>query len=255
MRKETRAKVTSFGFHADAELRASDLLMGHQLPDPTSPTLGGIHFKLHAQGSVIPVDLPGVLGAHQVLPALIAAAVGLHMGMHLVEIADALKSYQSPPGRMRLIPGIKQTLIIDDSYNASPAAVAAALETLAQFEMAGRTIVALGNMAELGKGSETAHAEVGRMVVDVADMLVTVGDLGKEIARSAERAGMSRDVIFTFDQSTEAGRFLQDRIQPLDVLFVKGSQSMRMEKIVKELMAEPLRARELLVRQEPTWLK
>ncbi len=255
MRKATNAKVISFGFHAEADVRASDLLMGQTLPDPTSPTLGGIHFKLHAKGSVIPVDLPGVLGAHQVFPALIAAAIGLHVGMHLVEIAEALKSYQSPPGRMRLIPGVKQTLIIDDSYNASPAAVIAALETLAQFEMVGRTIVVLGNMAELGKESETAHAEIGRKVLDVAEVLVTVGDLGKEIARSAERAGMSRDVIFTFDHSAEAGRFLQDHLQPLDVLLVKGSQSMRMEKIVKELMTEPLRAQELLVRQEPSWLK
>ena len=108
-------------------------------------------------------------------------------------------------------------------------------------------------MAELGEFTEEGHALVGQRAVGVADILITVGEKSKTIAKEALKRGMHEMQIFSFDYAEEAGRFLQDRIHKGDVILIKGSQVSRMEKVVKEVMAEPRRAEELLVRQGEDW--
>jgi UDP-N-acetylmuramoyl-tripeptide--D-alanyl-D-alanine ligase len=109
-------------------------------------------------------------------------------------------------------------------------------------------------MLELGDYTEKAHLEVGRKVAELGvDYLITVGEHSRQTANAAKGAGMSEDRVFVFDKAEEAGNFLQDRIEQGDLILVKGSQGMRMEKIVKELMAEPLKAPELLCRQYGKW--
>ena len=174
--------------------------------------------------------------------------------MNLVKISEALVNYRSPAGRLTLIKGIKQSNIIDDTYNASPLAMREALETLKRLK-AKRKIAVFGDMLEIGKYTMQAHEEIGHFASKVIDILITVGTRAKFIAEGAAKFGMSKKSIFQFDDVNKAGIFLQDKIQKGDLILIKGSQGVRMEKIVEEVMAEPQRAEELLVRQTPVWKK
>lgn len=246
MREKTAAKVTSYGYHEEADVRA--------LPDSVSYACSpdrecGMHFKISAGGATVPVFLPHVLGKHGIYAALAAAAVGIVKGMNLIEISDALSLYTPPPGRLRYIPGIKHTVIIDDTYNAAPRSVTAALEVLRDIPMPEnvRRFAVLGDMLELGSDSEKGHADVGRKAAETADVLVFAGERMRDAKRAANEAGAGDDRTFWFATPEEAGQFVQNRMKMGDFVLVKGSRGMRMEKVVKELMADPLAADRLLV--------
>jgi len=259
MREKTRAQVITYGFNEHADIRALEPSLSkgpHSAHDDHEKMeIRGISYKMSYKGSIIPVFLPSVLGRHQVYAGLAAGAVGIALGLNLHEIADALQDFTSPPGRMNYLPGIKKIGIIDDSYNSSPAAALAALDALKQFPAEGRKIAALGDMAELGDATVEGHTHVGRYAAEIGvDMLVTVGEKAKIIAQTAEEAGLPKDRISIFDHPETAGKFIQREAKENDVVLVKGSQVARMEKIVKELMAEPLLAEKLLVRQGREWM-
>jgi UDP-N-acetylmuramoyl-tripeptide--D-alanyl-D-alanine ligase len=173
--------------------------------------------------------------------------------MNLVTIAEALSRFEPAPGRFHIIRGMKQSTLIDDTYNASPVAVREALETLRSIR-GKRKIAVLGDMLEIGKYTLSAHEAVGRLAGGVVDFLVTVGLRGKFIAESAVRAGLSKRSVASFTNVAEAAHFLQEKLQKGDIVLLKASQGVRMEKVVKEIMAEPARAPELLVRQNAEWL-
>lgn len=253
--QKTKAKVISFGFSEQADIKAGELTVSDRLKIENGRPISGISFKLIHGGNVVPIFLPNVLGEHQVYAALAAVAVGTVYNLNLVEIVESLKEFKSPPGRMNLIPGIKNTMLIDDSYNSSPVATLAALKVLEsiQLEESNNKFAVLGDMSELGSYTEKGHQEVGQYAARVADVLVTVGEKGKLIAEAARQHNMLSDRVFEFASAERAGRFLQERIEKGDLLLIKGSQSVRMEKIVKELMVEPLKAKELLVRQDNSW--
>lgn len=244
MKNHTRAQVMTFGFANNADIRISNF----ELTD-----VPGLTFKLNYGGSFIPVRLNGVLGRAQAYSAAVAAGLGLIFGMNLVDIAEALGHYHSPAGRLKVIPGIKDSVIIDDTYNAAPLSTHAALDVLRHIE-AKRRIAVLGDMLEIGKYTLEAHEEIGGLAAKSADILVTIGNRAKFIAEGAIKAGKSKKSIYSFLNLKEAGLFVQSKVGKGDVVLVKGSQAVRMEKIVKELMAEPERAGELLVRQNKTWL-
>ena len=148
------------------------------------------------------------------------------------------------------MPGIKYTKLIDDSYNSSPLAASAALEILSELSCTGNKFAVLGDMLELGDHTKKAHQELGTLVAKHnINYLITVGSRSEDAMRSAKDYGMNPDRIFHFDTSENAGRFLQDRIEEGDLILIKGSAAVNMERIVKEIMAEPERANELLVRQ------
>ncbi|MBI4262530.1 UDP-N-acetylmuramoyl-tripeptide--D-alanyl-D-alanine ligase [Candidatus Uhrbacteria bacterium] len=256
MRDRAKGRVVTYGLGDGNDIRAVEIQLSAHVEDGQTK-VDGITFKLTQNGSAVPVRIPGVAGLPAVSAALAAAAVGLEQGLHLVEIAFALASYIPPPGRMRVIDGIKYTTILDDTYNASPRATEAALATLADLprgEQVAKWAV-LGDMLELGTMAEGLHHDVGKRVADLRiDHLVTVGELSRDIDRGAREAGMAEERIFHFAYAAEAGRFVQSRMKQGDILLIKGSQGVRMEKIVKELMAEPERAKELLVRQDASWV-
>jgi UDP-N-acetylmuramoyl-tripeptide--D-alanyl-D-alanine ligase len=235
--------------HKDCDVRASypDLYYDNEV-------VNGIQFKADFGGNSVPVKITGVIGEQAVFASLAGIAVGLSQGLNLVKISESLSNVVLPKGRMNLIPGLKNTLIIDDTYNASPVAVHSALRGLRDMKCSGRKIVALGDMMELGKHSVGEHKEVGESIQAAADVLVAVGLRMRGAAESALRKGMDEKNIFQFDDSVAAGEFLQNFIQNGDVILVKGSQSTRMEKIVVEIMAEPTKAKDLVVRQEVEWL-
>jgi len=176
------------------------------------------------------------------------------LGKNPLDAAKQMSEFIPPPGRLKVLPGIKNTIIIDDTYNASPIAVRGAITVLKQAYPKARTWAVLGDMMELGGDSQNMHEEIGKHVFKTGvDYLATVGERSKDSARAARQAGMNEDKIFRFEKPEDAGKFLEDEIIPGDVLLVKGSQGARMEKIVKELMANPLDAPMLLVRQGKGW--
>ncbi len=246
---QTRAQVITFGFEDRADVRVSNFT------NRFDGTSGGVGCKLGYSGSMVPVRIENALGKSQAYAAAAAAATGLIFGMNLVKIAEALASYEAPAGRLKLIQGIKDTFIIDDTYNAAPASMSVALDTLKSLN-AKRKVAVLGDMLELGKYTLEAHEGLGKSLKKRGvDLLITVGIRGKLIAEAAIRGGLSEKAVATFMNVGEAGKFLQSKIQKGDLILVKGSQGVRLEKVVEEVMAEPSRARTLLARQNDEWLK
>ncbi|MFH1744888.1 MAG: UDP-N-acetylmuramoyl-tripeptide--D-alanyl-D-alanine ligase [bacterium] len=253
--KMSKSRVLTYGLEEGSDVWAQQVVFSFD-GEKKRENLKGISFKLSHNGSFAPVLLPNVIGYNSVYAALAGASCGIAMGMNLIEISEALREFNLPKGRMNLIPGIKYTMIIDDSYNSAPDSAISALEIVKRIpiEYGAQKFAALGDMLELGRESERGHREVGRYLVECGiDKLIAVGEYAIDIGVGAKEAGMKDDNIFYFSNSEEAGLFIQNRIKKGDLILVKGSQGARMEKIVKELMAEPLRAEELLVRQEPTW--
>lgn len=257
MRSRTEAEVTTFGFNEKTDLRAVEVKV-NQFLEKGIMVISGMNFKIDYNGSLVPVFLPGVVGRQHIYAALAGIAAGLAYGINLVEASGRLQHYVTPPSRMRILDGIKYTIIIDDTYNSSPLAALAALDILSDVQVVegGRKFVVLGDMLELGSYTEEAHRKVGEKVAQLkVDFLVTVGERAKMMAEGAQSKGFDENKIVKFSQAREAGLFLQEKIKTGDLILIKGSQGVRMEKIVVELMAEPLKATELVCRQDASWKK
>ncbi|MDP2656188.1 MAG: Mur ligase family protein [bacterium] len=253
--EKTKARVMTFGTANRADVRIAHVHQ-HTEFDPDDRQLIGMVVKLLYKDQEADVELTDMIGMQHVYAVATAVCVGIVYDLSLTESALALREYSCPQGRMNVLPGIKRTLVIDDTYNASPLAMNVALETLAGFRLVAtaRKIAVLGDMLELGSLTDGAHKEVGRMVASLGiDLLVTVGVGGRMIAQSAEKAGVDKSAISWFDTSIDAQKNVQNLMRKGDVVLIKGSQGMRMERITKEIMAEPLRAGELLVRQSAEW--
>jgi len=244
LKNKTKAKIITFGFGEDANLVASNY----------SVRKDGITFKVDCDGSSIPVRLLNVFGKHHVYPVLAAFAVGQAAGLNLVEMAEALAFYyESPPGRLKLIDGVKNSFILDDTYNSSPMALRAALEAMAEIP-AERKIVVLGDMLELGKYTIESHQAMAEYVVKSgAEIVFTIGPRMKFLAQALRERNFDASKIFEFSTSDEAKRKVEEVMEEGDLILVKGSQLMRMEKIAEEIMAEPERKQDLLVRQDKAW--
>jgi UDP-N-acetylmuramoyl-tripeptide--D-alanyl-D-alanine ligase len=201
------------------------------------------------------IVLEGTLGIQHVYACTAAVAVADVLGVPLEVSSKALESLETPPGRMRLISGIKATMIIDDTYNSSPTAVELSLMTLSEIKYAGRKIAILGDMLELGRFSSNEHERIGTLVPMAANMLITVGVRARKIAEAALASGMIEENILQYEDSERAGRELQNLLESGDVVLVKASQGIRAEKIVEEIMAYPEKASEFLVRQDVEWSK
>jgi len=242
-----KIKTIYYGFGQGADLRIVEY--GLRLADLDKGDFGA-GFKIDYQGSVVPFRLNRVLSKQQVFAAAAAAAVGSFFNMNLVEISQALSGYRSLAGRTNLIKGINGSWLIDDSYNASPMATVAALDVLeetAEQAKSKRKIAVLGDMLELGKYSEPGHQAVGRKAASAADLLFSVGEKSQITAVAAEEEGMEHNLVFRFSNSEEAAKALKGIIKQGDIILIKGSRAMKMEKITREIMAEPQKAKELLV--------
>jgi len=243
-----KAQIITYGLETEKEVTVRAAEVSPSRSQDVSTGIAGVSFKLITEGTVTPVLLRGVVGSHQVYPALAATGVAQIFDVHMVGVAEGLGRMAPLPGRMRILPGIKRTVIIDDTYNASPVAALAALRAIVELDGDSRKFAVLGDMLELGSLSEEEHIKIGVAVAKQKfDVLITVGERSRDIARAARKAGMSEDYIFEFGKTEEAGLFVQNRIEPGDIVLIKGSRGMHMEKVVKEIMAEPERASELLV--------
>ncbi|MBI1999335.1 MAG: hypothetical protein HYS74_01625 [Parcubacteria group bacterium] len=241
-------RLVAYGMSEGANVRGSHAEVRFEDGEPV-----GMQAKVAYDGNVFPLVMRGTLGMPILEAALAALAVGSALGVNLVSALPALAAFRAPPGRMRLIKGLKGSVIIDDSYNSSPAAARAALEALAELQVTGRKIAALGDMLELGKESVSEHKKIGALAATACDVLVTVGVRAQIMEDAAHAKRMKKGAAFHFDTAFEAGEFLAGFVGEGDAVLVKGSQSIRMERVVKKIMAEPERAGEFLVRQEPEW--
>ncbi len=248
-------KKIGFGIKEGSDVGCSDYKIvygNYQNSDNEFPI--GVSFKISYGGSSIPVFVNGSIGRQHIYPFLAAYAAGISQGINPLEIAAALEKHVPPRGRMRLIAGIKETLIIDDTYNSSPVAVHEALATLDEIHCSGRKIAVLGDMLELGAFSAEEHKKVGEAAAKAVDVLAVVGIRTRGSAEAALDAGMDESAVLQFENSKEAGSYLLGFIKPGDVILVKGSQSMRMEKTVEEIMLDAQEKEKLLIRQDKHWL-
>lgn len=214
----------------------------------------GISFQLNNKGQTLNFFLPEGVYFHQIYPLLAATAVGIFYKMNLRDISQNLAQYTPPAGRLRSIEGQNNSLIIDDTYNSSPESCRRALEALSTMPQAKRKIAILGDMLELGETSEEFHKTIGKMAAQLkVDYLITYGQMAQFIAKSCQANGLPKERIFPFAELGKLSDFLKNFIQTGDVLLVKGSQGMRMEKIVRNIMAQPEKAKDLLVRQGEEW--
>ncbi|MBI3019998.1 MAG: UDP-N-acetylmuramoyl-tripeptide--D-alanyl-D-alanine ligase [Parcubacteria group bacterium] len=250
LRKETSAKIITYGTDANALFRVSYAAIAYR-KENNFPE--GILAKLEYDGKMIPFSLTGTIGLHYISSALAAFAVGDELGVNLLAAVGQLKALSFPPGRMNILEGIRNTVIIDDSYNSSPVALVAALRAFKELTVSGRKIIVLGDMLELGAASDNEHRKAGECAAETADYLVTVGVRARFMRDGALGKGMSAEQTRYFGTSTEAGAFLKEFAQKGDAILIKGSQGVRMEKAVAPLLAHPQKQKELLVRQEKEW--
>ena len=253
MDKKTRAKVIRYGFSKKSDLIIYEPeIRDSKVLDGGAPF--GTSFKIEYDGSTVPFRIQEY-GIPNIYAASSACAVAVAMGMNLVDASEALLKYKTPPGRFKLIAGIKNSVILDDSYNASPSSMIVSLRTFEDFK-AKRKIAVLGSMLEIGKYSEESHRTVGQLAVSFCDIIVTVGNKARFIFDEAEKAGFKKgDNLYSFDDSESLRKKIKSILKEDDFILFKGSQGIRLEKAIKEILANPEKSKALLARQSEEWLK
>lgn len=235
-------KVTTFGFSQNAMVRISAAKCHEE-----ARKVVGMQARATVEGEKGELFVYGSVGSIQLLPAAAALAVARAFHIPLPETLTALEAYVPPPGRGRILEGVEHSIIIDDSYNASPAAVEEALDTLKHFPRAKRRIAVLGDMLELGRYSVMEHEHIGKLARESADIVVAVGVRARVFVAAPGDAE-----VLSFDSAYAAAEALSKMVSKGDVILVKGSQSIRLERVVEALLANRADVVKL-VRQEKAW--
>ncbi len=251
LKSKSNVKTYTYGIsNQEADISASN-------SDMLYPGPSGISFKINYEGNVIPITIKKVLGDQYIYPALATILVAKILDISLTDVAQNINNFSPAPGRMNVIKGKNESIIIDDTYNASPIAVKNSLSVLSQIKCEGNKIAILGDMLEIGRFSHSEHLKIGEIVSKCKiDYLVTVGFRAEDIGKSANEYGMRKKKIFILKDTDEAIAVVNNLIQEKknNVILVKASQGIRLEKVVKEIIANPEKAGKLLVRQEKEWL-
>jgi alanine racemase len=246
-----------------AELpRSGDLLAAAQVEVGLEGTRFTLRWRAEAQCCAFPL-----IGRHSVYIALAAVGAALACGMSFAQATARLGLVERQAGRLQPLPGLNGATLLDDTYNASPRSALAALDALADLP-ARRRIAVLGDMLELGDAAAALHRDIGRRAAEVADLVVTKGDLGAEIAAGARAARPEGQAPVVTHTAGDAIAAVRGAIGPGDLVLLKGSAAARMEVVARGLLAPGLDPAQLLVRQEaafevlrigapdrPTWLE
>jgi UDP-N-acetylmuramoyl-tripeptide--D-alanyl-D-alanine ligase len=213
-----------------ADVITAGLARGDVRGDDLRADFAGTRFTIHAHGHRVAAELP-IPGEHMVRNALLAVAAGLVFGLALEECAEGLRKIQLTKGRLEQ-KNVRGIHILDDTYNANPDSMSAALRTLAGLPATGRRIAVLGRMGELGVESERGHRQVGEVAAAThIDCVVGVGAEAEWIAEAASLGGVGS--VVKVQDTDEATAVLRDLARPGDVVLVKGSRSAKMERIVE----------------------
>ena len=243
LKQKASCHVVTFGLHAGAQVRAVDLTFnGHAttifrlMVKPEVMELG-TRFKRRknkATATDITIRLP-LLGIHNVINALAASAVAVIFGCPLECIKQALESFEPVSMRSQLLHW-QGVVIFNDAYNANPASMRAALDVLGEFETEGRRIAVLGDMLELGQADQQAHQEIGQHMARISEgRLIAIGSRARLIADTALSSGMSPEWVSVCESPNEASEVLKRNVRRGDVLLVKGSRRMHLERIIEDL--------------------
>jgi len=242
--KRISARVISYGTTEGANVRIRDISFYE-----SEGRIAGMQASVTVDGEQGTCIEKGSVGTTQIPPFAAAIAVAQAFSISLADALLSLGKYEAPPGRGRLLLGKNNSTIIDDSYNASPTAVEEALKTLKAFPHAKRRIAILGDMLELGRYSVAEHERIAIIARKSADVIVTVGIRARAFA-SVPTTSVGK--VMQFDNSCAAASALVDIAEEGDVILVKGSQSVRTERIVEALLEHPADTARL-VRQEHKW--
>ncbi|PID52778.1 MAG: hypothetical protein CR972_00280 [Candidatus Moraniibacteriota bacterium] len=228
VKKKTDVKIVSYGTKDGVNFCASDIEVCFRKHDLT-----GLSFKLNYKGKVMPVRLKNVIAEHLIYAALAALAVADNLQVNVVEAARDITDFISSPGRMRLLDGKNDVLIIDDTYNASPKAMDAAIKTL-QSASAFRKIAVLGDMLELGEISKNAHEKVANQLAKTDVHIVFF--VGREMEHAYKKLKKNKSIeTYHFTSASDAVDVVMKKLVQGDVVLCKGSRGMKMEQIVKEI--------------------
>lgn len=244
-------KLISFGKSENANVRISE---SKNIYDSEQEVLG-TRVKLNTGVEILEVDLIGVLGEAQNYSLAAAVSVGLTEELSLQTIGENIKNNFAPtPSRMRTLRGVNNSKILDDSYNASPLAVENAVSVLKNTFVKGKKIFVLGHMAELGDKTRDAHIEQAKNVASVADLIIFSGRYNDYYLEGARQAKFSTEKIFLASSAGEVNKIIAENnlLRENDLLFVKGSQSARLEQVVTEFLFDK-RDMEKVCRQDEEW--
>ncbi len=226
MAKQTKARVFFYGLDPRADLWADEIV---------SMGLNGIRFNLHHLGQVYPVQAP-IIGQHSIHTVLRAVSAGLVEGMPMEEIILGVQE-ASTQLRLVMVHTKQGALVLDDTYNASPESMLAALNLM--HDLPGRKIAVLGGMYELGMYEQSGHEMIGRRAAAVCDQLFTFGEHARMIAEAALGAGLSVTAVQEFGEVDAVVKALKSEIREGDVVLVKGSHGLHMDRIVQALEVKP----------------
>lgn len=246
MASKTKASVTTYGFSAEANLKAfnDEQVVGENGRVET-------HFKIDYKENVMPLRLRMTAHRHHIYAALAALAVADTLKVNLVDAAAALELFPFGKGRGQLLPGIGGSVVIDDTYNASPVSVSASLTTLNALP-ATRRIAVLGDMLELGTSEEWGHRSLADVIIKGnLQKVYLVGKRMRFLSEELSSKGFDTDRVYQFSTPQEAGEVLRETVREGDVVLLKGSQGMRMEIAAEYIIADDTRQR--LPRQSKKW--
>ena len=231
-------RVITYGARNQAEVRGSraEVVYDDGVRRPT-----GMSFEVEHGEESSSLFVPGILGSQHLYPVLAAVAAGAAEGIGLATAARAISSHAYQPGRMRIREGIRETVVVDDSFNSSPASAERALAALGNLEIQGRKIAILGDMLELGSASREEHLKLGEHAARSADRVLAVGRVARWIAEGAERASMRPGGIQYCTDPGKACARAKALIEPHDVILVKGSQASGVKTMVEVLTIPPER--------------
>lgn len=248
MRKRTQARLIGYGFHKRSTLRAfNDSVVCSERG------LCGMRLKIQFDGKTLPIRLKNLIAKHHIYAVLAAISVADVLKIPLLEVIREIEDFRLSPGRLQPIPGLQGSWIFDDTYNASPTSTSAAIETMEQIPF-GRKILVLGDMLELGSEEIEGHISLAKSIMRMRpDGILLVGRRMRILGEKIIRDGFDKRCVKFFEDPVSAGKFILKHLQVDDIVLVKGSQGMRMELAVEQVMAHPEQAERLLCRQTKRW--
>jgi UDP-N-acetylmuramoyl-tripeptide--D-alanyl-D-alanine ligase len=222
-------RFTLYGVASDAAVRAERIRLRG---------LEGSAFTLITPRGKAEVELR-LPGQHSISNALAAAAVALEFEFDSPAIAAALHGFAPPARRMNIITGRNGATVIDDSYNASPGSMQAALHVLELAPKGSLKVAVLGDMLELGDHAARAHEEIGSLAGRTADIVIAVGEYAPRVVESARRAGLTRERAYVVEGADQVVAALRPLLTPQTQVLVKGSRGMRLERVVEQIREAP----------------
>jgi len=231
MAQFTKAKVIFYGLNSKADIHASRLTVSTK----------GLNFTLNYRKTKRRVTISKIINKYHIYGVLAAVAVGILNNINFEKIIKEIKKLSPPTGRGNIVKGIKNTVIINDAFNANLKSTKAALETLGTLAGRRRKIAVLGDMLQLDKYSKKTHQEIGKKVVkEKIDTLITVGRESKIIAKEAKKRGLALKNIFQATKVETVLPLLKSILKKDDVILLKGSHDMGLYKLIKDLKSTNL---------------